>query len=236
MSTENLGQQPHAPGNKGRIANFKNLGKDSEEMRRRRNEGLVELRKSKREETFLKRRNVPLTAYDSDEASTSLSPFTAESLTTLVQQGSRSEDPQLQLAAVQQARKLLSSDRNPPIDELIKVGILPVLVECLNRKENSQLQFEAAWALTNIASGSSEQTQAVVNSGDGPHFRDFCVELGMVPPLLSFIKPDIPITFLRNVTWVIVNLCRHKDPPPALHTIRQLLPALSSLIHHTDGN
>ena len=28
-------------------------------------------------------------------------------------------------------RKLLSSDRNPPIDDLINSGILPILVECL---------------------------------------------------------------------------------------------------------
>lgn len=31
-----------------------------------------------------------------------------------------------------QARKLLSSDRNPPIDDLIASGILPILVQCLS--------------------------------------------------------------------------------------------------------
>uniref|UniRef100_A0A673G7L2 Importin subunit alpha-3-like n=1 Tax=Sinocyclocheilus rhinocerous TaxID=307959 RepID=A0A673G7L2_9TELE len=152
-----------------------------------------------------------------------------------------------------------------PIDDLIKSGILPILVHCLDRDDNPSLQFEAAWALTNIASGTSEQTQAVVQSnavplflrllqsphqnvceqavwalgniiGDGPQCRDYVISLGVVKPLLSFISPSIPITFLRNVTWVMVNLCRHKDPPPPMETIQEILPALCVLIHHTDVN
>ncbi|NWZ54567.1 IMA3 protein, partial [Haliaeetus albicilla] len=233
-------------------------------MRRQRNEVVVELRKNKRDEHLLKRRNVP--HEDICEDSDIDGDFRVQntSLEAIVQNAS-SDNQGIQLSAVQAARKLLSSDRNPPIDDLIKSGILPILVHCLERDDNPSLQFEAAWALTNIASGTSEQTQAVVQSnavplflrllhsphqnvceqavwalgniiGDGPQCRDYVISLGVVKPLLSFISPSIPITFLRNVTWVMVNLCRHKDPPPPMETIQEILPALCVLIHHTDVN
>ncbi|XP_062355015.1 importin subunit alpha-3 isoform X7 [Cinclus cinclus] len=235
-----------------------------ETMRRQRNEVVVELRKNKRDEHLLKRRNVP--HEDICEDSDVDGDFRVQntSLEAIVQNAS-SDNQGIQLSAVQAARKLLSSDRNPPIDDLIKSGILPILVHCLERDDNPSLQFEAAWALTNIASGTSEQTQAVVQSnavplflrllhsphqnvceqavwalgniiGDGPQCRDYVISLGVVKPLLSFISPSIPITFLRNVTWVMVNLCRHKDPPPPMETIQEILPALCVLIHHTDVN
>lgn len=234
-----------------------------QEMRRRRNEVTVELRKNKREETLQKRRNVPMVdSTDEDDIEKTLSNTNLEQL---VLQASCTDNPTLQLNAVQSARKLLSSDRNPPIDALIQSGILPALVECLKQQENPSLQFEAAWALTNIASGTSAQTNKVVEAGavplfllllqsqhqnvceqavwalgniigDGPILRDYVIELGIVQPLLSFIKPEIPISFLRNVTWVIVNLCRNKDPPPPIRTIDELLPALNALIHHSDIN
>lgn len=229
-------------------------------MRRRRNEVTVELRKNKREETIQKRRNVPV--QDSTDDDDILSTI---NLKKIVENAGNAKDPEMQLAAVQAARKLLSSDRNPPIDDLITSGILPILVKCLERSEHSMLQFEAAWALTNIASGTSAQTNQVVRAGavplflqllqspapsvceqavwalgniigDGPHLRDYVIKHGVVQPLLTFIKPDIPISFLRNVTWVIVNLCRNKEPPPPTGTIQELLPALNVLIHHTDVN
>uniref|UniRef100_A0A4W5QMW8 Karyopherin alpha 4 (importin alpha 3) n=1 Tax=Hucho hucho TaxID=62062 RepID=A0A4W5QMW8_9TELE len=247
-----------------RLKNFKNKGRDLETMRRQRTEVVVELRKNKRDEHLLKRRNVP--HEDICEDSDADGDFRSQntSLEAIVQNAT-SDNQGVQLSAVQAARKLLSSDRNPPIDDLIKSGILPILVHCLDRDDNPSLQFEAAWALTNIASGTSEQTQAVVQSnavplflrllhsphqnvceqavwalgniiGDGPQCRDYVISLGVVKPLLSFISPSIPITFLRNVTWVMVNLCRHKDPPPPMETIQEILPALCVLIHHTDVN
>ncbi|XP_045610372.1 importin subunit alpha-3 isoform X3 [Procambarus clarkii] len=251
---------------KNRMGVFKNKGKDQDEMRRRRTEVTVELRKNKREETFLKRRNVP--TVDSTDDEDVDKQLTADNLALIVANAA-SEDQAVQLAAVQAARKLLSSDRNPPIDDLIQSGILPILVKCLegtdhmSSPDSPSLQFEAAWALTNIASGTSRQTQAVVQAGavplflkllhsssqnvceqavwalgniigDGPQLRDYVISLGVVQPLLSFINPEIPIGFLRNVTWVVVNLCRNKEPPPPQQTIKEILPALNILIHHQD--
>ncbi|KAF0026628.1 hypothetical protein F2P81_021365 [Scophthalmus maximus] len=225
-----------------------------ETMRRHRNEVTVELRKNKRDEHLLKKRNVP--QEESLEDSDVDSDFKGNAT---------SDNAVIQLSAVQAARKLLSSDRNPPIDDLIKSGILPILVKCLESDDNPSLQFEAAWALTNIASGTSAQTQAVVKSnavplflrllhsphqnvceqavwalgniiGDGPMCRDYVISLGVVKPLLSFINPSIPITFLRNVTWVIVNLCRNKDPPPPMETVQEILvDTVWALSYLTDG-
>ncbi len=70
--------------------------------------------------------------------------------------------------------------------------------------------------------------------GDGPRLRDYAIELGVIQPLVEFIQKDIPVTFLRNVTWVIVNLCRHKDPPLSLNAVQAILPALKCLLSYTD--
>ncbi|CAF0907210.1 unnamed protein product [Didymodactylos carnosus] len=244
-----------------RIRDYKHRGKDSDEIRRRRNELNISLRKNKREEAIKIKRNLVDEngmSEESEEDAQKRRPNLDE-----IAEKAKSSDLQIRFEAIRSARKMLSIDRNPPIDDLIRFDLLPNLVDCLLLDTYPDLQFEAAWALTNIASGSSNQTKAVVDAnavphllrllyskqpnvceqavwalgniiGDGPVLRDYAIELGVVHPLVHFIQQDIPVSFLRNVTWVIVNLCRHKEPPPPVKAVQEILPALNYLISYTD--
>ncbi len=69
-------------------------------------------------------------------------------------------------------RKRLSVETDPPIDAVLQAGLAPHLVESLGAFENPRLQFEAAWALTNICSGTSEHVEALVACGALPALVD----------------------------------------------------------------
>lgn len=173
-----------------------------------------------------------------------------------------SRDARLQLEGVMQIRKLLSIERGPPIQDVIDTGIVPTLVDLLRTADNAKLQFEAAWALTNIASGTAAHTRVVVEAeatplfvelldspddnvreqcvwalgnvaGDCPAYRDMVLGMNALRPVLNVIRTATKPSMLRNATWTLSNLCRGK-PQPKFDLVRDALPTLAMLLRNSD--
>lgn len=69
-----------------------------------------------------------------------------------------------QLEGTKAIRRLTATEVGQTIQQLIDSGVVPVLIRHLARYENPKLQFEATWVITNMASGTSQQTSFIVES------------------------------------------------------------------------
>ncbi|XP_039752084.1 importin subunit alpha-1-like [Pararge aegeria] len=235
-----------------RLASYKHAGQGTTELRRKRAELSVTLRKQARDEQLLKRRAMSPEAGEEVQASEkTMTP-------TEIMQGLKSSDLVTKITAARAARRMLSREQNPPISTMVDAGVLKPLVTALDRDDCPDLQFEAAWAITNIASGTHEHTMAVIDSGsvpklvtllgrggvvgeqsawalgniagDGAMQRDIVLTHGALPALLPMLTPDTAPSQLRTAAWTYSNLCRNKNPlvkfelvAPALSYIAELL-------------
>ncbi len=163
-----------------------------------------------------------------------------------VQNADNDENPEEQLKSIRAIRHLLSiigiESNKSYHNDVLNSGALPILIRCLSRHYNHDLQFEAAWALTNLACGNTQQTSQIVEAGaipsllrllkspslkvaeqsiwtfgniicDGPDLRDCAIKSGIIPALLSLIRPNTPWTILKTTTWVLACLCAHRNWP-----------------------
>ena len=171
-------------------------------------------------------------------------------------QGLLSSNNENQLSCLRQFRKLLSTESNPPVQQCIDCGALPLFVKFLERFDSPQLQFEAAWALTNIAS--TDKTRVVVESGalplltqllqspnadireqcawclgniagDSSEFRNIVLGLNALEPLAANVAQPANLSLLRNCTWALSNFCRGKPQPP-MHVVAPALPVLAHVL------
>ncbi|KAG8459018.1 hypothetical protein KFE25_006563 [Diacronema lutheri] len=240
-------------------ARYKTLDKD--DARRNREETTVSIRKEKRAENVQKKRFGGMPPAVDSYGNLGLQAWQGANPESLVA-GILSDDPSLQLQAVTQFRKLLSIERSPPIEEVIAAGVVPRFVQLLQCADNPALQFEAAWALTNIASGTSDHTREVISNGavpifvqlllssnddvreqavwalgniagDSPECRDLVLNHGALLPLLEQLNPNSKMSMLRNATWTLSNLCRGK-PQPRWDFVSPALPKLAQLVFSND--
>ncbi|XP_063545528.1 importin subunit alpha-1-like [Cydia strobilella] len=240
-----------------RLSAYKNVGIGTTDLRRKRAELSVALRKQARDEQFLKRRALSPEAKDEDFQPVEKLPSPAE-----IVKGLKSSDLPLQTSSARAARRILSREQNPPITSMVSAGVIPPLVAALERDDCVDLQFEAAWALTNIASGTHDHTMAVIEggaipklvsllgrggsvgeqsawalgnvAGDGPGPRDAVLRAGALPALLPSMAPGTAPSTLRTAVWTYSNFCRNKNPLVAFELVAPALPFISDLLEVQD--
>ncbi|XP_062198232.1 importin subunit alpha-1b-like isoform X2 [Phragmites australis] len=244
-----------------RRSDFK-VSVNAAEGRRRRVSGLARVRKESRDSALQKRRCAGVAAGSGAKA-VPHPPALEKKLQMLpeMMQGLYSDDSSMQLEAIREFRKLLSIDK-PPIQEVTNSGVVPSFVQLLSREDYPELQFEAAWALTNIVSGTSENTKVVIDQGAVPTFvkllsspnedvreqavwalgnvagdstmcRDMVLAHGALFPLLHLLSGQPRLSLLRNTTWALSNLCRG-SPEPDFEHVKPALLVLQQLIHSKD--
>eukprot|EP00043_Microstomoeca_roanoka_P001569 m.33530 g.33530 ORF g.33530 m.33530 type:complete len:526 (-) comp10895_c0_seq1:452-2029(-) len=259
-----------------RIQDFKNKGKTTV-LRNRRRENAVELRKQKRFEQTQKRRNVNDMAAEENEENMSNDQL-AQTTTTASPAKTLSLDdlprichiilntPNFDEAfeATRQCRRILAKDQftKRAIAHVIEAKVVPRLVEFLS-VPHTGLQYEAAWALTNVASGSSNDTMAVVSAGavsqlvgllssedenvreqaiwclgniagEGAELRDLIIGAGILEPLIYTINNNPSLSMLQTAVWVLSNLCRGKNPEPNFDIVQHTIPTFLQLLDHED--
>lgn len=150
-----------------------------------------------------------------------------------------SQDVYLQHEGIIGIRKLLSMEMLLPIQAVIDANMVPRMIKFLANNDMPRLQVESAWALTNIAFGTTNQCQSIIDKGGIPLFvkllgsphdevieqaiwalgniagdstinRDLIIKSGAVAPLVNLNNTTTNLQIFKQSAWALSNLCRSK--------------------------
>ncbi|CEM38238.1 unnamed protein product [Vitrella brassicaformis CCMP3155] len=184
------------------------------------------------------------------------------SLLGVMARGLNGGDAAIQLEAATAVRELFAIEGVPPIQEAVDAGVIQPLVGLLSDSGRPTLQGDAACALANIATGTSEQTQAIVDAGGippliqllsspdgdvrhqavcalgniavgGPAARDLVLAAGVMEPLLKVLRESKKVSMLRSASRTLANLCS-RQPPPPFELVSPAVPVVAELIRRPD--
>lgn len=145
---------------------------DVDQMRRSRFDDRLNLRKQSREEHLQKRRkelsDISSQIHNIHNIPNNMQQLkikaNADYIPSYVNQVF-SSDPKEILKGATAFRELLSIERKPPIDRIMPTGVVPRLIHFMRSDNDTNLEFECAWAISNIASLDSQYTKAVIKHG-----------------------------------------------------------------------
>ena len=137
--------------------------------------------------------------------------------------GIRSADQAQRLKCLVEFRKLLSlqNNQNNHIQQVIDCGACPDFIEFLHDAD-PVVQFEAAWALTNVASGTSAHTQ-------------YMMDQGAIPAFLELLSTGSTKELREQATWGLGNIAG--DGPQSRDAVlsQEALPLLLTLLAEEDA-
>jgi Armadillo/beta-catenin-like repeat len=175
--------------------------------------------------------------------------------------GAKMDDPAVRVWGTNCFVVLLSLDNDPPVQRAIDFGVVAHLVESL-RRDDPELQCEAAQALTCIAQGSSDQAKVAIDEGvipifvrllqtpdddvkarasewldvvarKDPIFRDLILRNGAIPALVLQLGQSLAPDTTRRFALTVSGLCRG-NPLPDFALVRPALGTLARLIFSSD--
>ena len=165
-----------------------------------------------------------------------------EMLSNIVQEFNNNTDVKIKYKGLVGIRKLLSLPTNPPIQEVIDLGLVSQFIDLLGNSY-AEFEYESLWCLTNVACGTSDQANAILSkgglekikllmdskieevqeqatwtlgnlAGDSIKVRDAVINQGGFQKLITIFATANRKNLVKQCAWSVSNFCRNKPILP----------------------